>query len=190
MIINNQEFQVNGLNYTIRSALVADAKVLSELRVQIDGETENMDREKGEAYIDVQGFEQIIKTDTESSRNLFLVASVDGRIVGFSRCEGIYLQRFSHKVEFGVCVLQEFWGYGIGRTLLKESLAWADTNGIKKVTLHVLETNHKAINLYKKLGFEIEGQLKNDRFLSDGEFYNTIIMGRFGFEGEANENRN
>jgi ribosomal protein S18 acetylase RimI-like enzyme len=42
-----------------------------------------------------------------------------------------------------------------------------------------LETNDKAIELYKKHGFEIEGLLKNDKVLSDGKYYNTIIMGRF-----------
>lgn len=179
MKVNNQEYSVNGLIYTIRSAVKEDAKDLSETRLQIDGETENLDREKGEAYIDAQGFEQLIKTDTESKKNLFLVAVVEDRIVGFSRCEGNSLKRFAHKVEFGVGVLQDYWGFGIGKNLLKESIAWADSNGIKKITLNVLETNKKAINLYEKLGFETEGILKNDKVLSDGNYYNTIVMGRF-----------
>lgn len=179
MIINKQEFQVNGINYTVRSAIEEDAKELSELRLHIDGETENLDREKGEAFIDVPGFKQIIKTDTKNRRNLFLVAVVHNRIVGFSRCEGNHLNRFSHKVEFGVCVLKDYWGYGIGKNLLRESILWADSNGINKITLNVLETNEKAIKLYSKLGFEIEGILKKDKILSDGRYYNTIIMGRF-----------
>jgi ribosomal protein S18 acetylase RimI-like enzyme len=179
MIINNHEFYVNGLNYMVRSAIDTDAKDLSELRLQIDGETENLDREKGEAFIDIPGFEKIIKTDTENPRNLFLVAAVYDRIVGFSRCEGFNLNRFSHKVEFGVCVLKDFWGYGIGKNLLKESISWADMSGIKKIALNVLETNDKAIELYKRHGFEIEGILKNDKILADGKYYNSIIMGRF-----------
>lgn len=59
MKINNKEFDVNGLTYTIRSSIKTDAKHLSELRLQIDGETDNLDRERGEAFIDVSGFEQI-----------------------------------------------------------------------------------------------------------------------------------
>ncbi|MGG1661625.1 N-acetyltransferase family protein [Brevibacillus sp. NRS-1366] len=179
MLIDDQQFHVNGLTYTIRSANEKDAKELSALRMQIDGETENMDREKGEAFIDIPGFEQLIKTDTDSPRNIFLVAVALDRIVGFSRCEGVQLKRLSHKVEFGVCVLKDFWGYGIGKNLLQESVAWADSSGIKKMTLSVLETNDKAIKLYKKLGFEIEGILKKDKLLSDGNYYNTIMMGRW-----------
>jgi ribosomal protein S18 acetylase RimI-like enzyme len=183
MKVNQKEFFIHHLRYHVRSAIEKDAKNLSEVRLQIDGETENLDREKGEAYIDESGFKQIIKNDTESSSNLFLVAEVNGRIVGFSRCEGNKLKRSSHKVEFGVCVLKEYWGYGIGRNFLEESIQWADSNGIKKITLNVLETNDKAIKLYKKYGFEVEGVLKKDKLLSDGKYYNTILMGRFNGKG-------
>lgn len=179
MKIDSREFHVNGIKYNVRSAVETDAEELSALRLQIDGETENMDRERGEAFIDTAGFAGIIKNDTVQPRNLFLVAVVDDRIVGFSRCEGTYLNRFSHKVEFGICVAKEFWGYGIGKNLLQESIAWADSNGIKKITLSVLETNVKAIRLYESYGFEVEGVLKNDRLHADGNFYNTVMMGRF-----------
>ncbi|MED1205769.1 GNAT family N-acetyltransferase [Heyndrickxia acidicola] len=174
-----KEFLGNGIRYTIRSAIINDAQELSELRVQIDGETENLDREKGEDYLDPQAFEQVIVRDTEGKRNLFLVAEVDHRIVGFSRCQGNELKRFSHQAEFGVCVLKEFWGHGIGKKLLKETISWSESADIKKLTLKVLETNEKAIQLYERNGFETEGVLKKDKILSDGKYYNTVLMARF-----------
>ncbi|MFC9712363.1 GNAT family N-acetyltransferase [Paenibacillus sp. NPDC056933] len=179
MIIDQQEFNVNGLTYSIRSADEKDAGAMSSLRVQMDGETENMDREQGEGVIDSAGFEEIIRLDTVKQRNLFLVAIVKGEIVGYSRCEGVDLKRFSHKVEFGVCIAREFWGYGIGKKLLETSMNWADTNGIEKMTLTVLGTNDKAMELYKRMGFEIEGTLKKDRRHADGQYYDTVVMGRF-----------
>lgn len=179
MIINRKVFTVKELYYTIRSAVKSDAKNLSELRMQIDGETENMDREKGEAFIDQAEFERFVDRDTNHPKHLFLVADVDERLVGYSRCEGSDLKRFSHKAEFGVGVQKEFWGYAIGKNLMKESISWADANGIKKMVLNVLETNSNAIEMYKKFGFEIEGLIKNDRILSDGNYYNTYLMGRF-----------
>ena len=106
MIIDQRTFTVKGIHYIIRSAITTDAMTLSKLRVQIDGETENLDREPGEAFIDEIEFQQLIQSDSEKPRNLFLVAVVKDEIVGFSRCEGPTLTRFSHKVEFGVCVLQ------------------------------------------------------------------------------------
>ncbi|NKE07251.1 GNAT family N-acetyltransferase [Mesobacillus selenatarsenatis] len=189
MLISDKSFKIKDLHYIIRSAVERDAESLSKLRLQIDGETENLDREPGEAFIDPQGFQALIKADSESDRNLFLVAETDGRLIGFSRCAGTELKRFRHKVEFGVGVLKEFWGYGVGKNLLQESISWADENGIKKITLNVMESNENAKKLYEKLGFEVEGLLKDDKLLSDGKYYNMIVMGRLNNvdEGVRNE---
>ena len=39
--------------------------------------------------------------------------------------------------------------------------------------------NTKAIQLYKRYGFVEEGLLREDRIHRDGNYYNTVIMGRF-----------
>lgn len=180
MIMKQQEFILKDMSYTIRSAVKNDAEKLSELRLQIDGETENMDREMGEDFIDPEGFIRIIENDTNHPKSLFLVAEAEGRLIGYSRCVGNDLKRFVHKAEFGLGVLKEYWGFSVGKNLMKETIAWADNNGIKKIVLYgVLETNERGIELYKKLGFEIEGFMKKDRVLSDGNYYGTYIMARF-----------
>jgi RimJ/RimL family protein N-acetyltransferase len=166
------------VTFSTRIAQIEDAKSLSDLRVKIDGETENMDRESGENLINEEGFKNIILNDSKQKNHLFLVAEADGQLVGFSRCEGSNLKRTAHKVEFGVCVLKEYWGNGIGKRLLIDSIRWAEDADIKKITLQVLETNENAIRLYKRYGFEIEGVLRKDKQLSDGNYYNTIVMGR------------
>ncbi|KAA8786564.1 RimJ/RimL family protein N-acetyltransferase [Paenibacillus sp. 4624] len=179
MIINDQDYRVKGMHYTIRSAMEKDADKLSSLRVQLDGETDNMDREAGEAFIDVAGFRELIRMDTAKRNHLFLVAVASGDIVGYCRCAGSELKRFSHQVEFGVCVARSFWGYGIGREMLQSSLQWVDEQGIEKVTLKVLATNDKAIRLYETSGFEVEGVFKRDRRHADGRYYDTVVMARF-----------
>lgn len=93
MIISESMFTVRGVTYRIRSAALADAKQLSALRLKIDGETEYLDREPGEAFIDEKGFEALIQADSKECRHLFLVADIEGDIVGFSRCEGHSLKR-------------------------------------------------------------------------------------------------
>jgi len=177
--MTHQEFSVKGTTYMIRAAVVTDAQNLSEVRRQIDGETSHLDREQGEAFIDTPGFEELIQTDTINEKNLFLVAVVADQIVGFSRCEGNSLKRFSHKVEFGVGVLKDYWGYGIGKNLLTKSVGWCDSNGIRKMTLNVLESNKSAIALYENVGFKMEGLLENDKLFADEKFHNTVVMGRF-----------
>lgn len=89
------------------------------------------------------------------------------------------MRRLKHKVEFGIAVLKEYWGYQIGSHLLEASINWGAENDITKMTLSVIELNEKAIKLYKRFGFEIEGVLKKDKRLTNGEYYSTIIMSRF-----------
>lgn len=179
MWIASKDFSSTKKRYCIRTATEEDANNLSKLRLQIDGETENLDREKSEDYIDEAGFIKLIKRDRESGNSLFLVAEENGKLMAFSRCAGSELKRTSHQTEFGVGVLKEYWGHGMGQNLLNESIRWAEADDIKKITLKVLETNKKAIAIYEKYGFEVEGILKKDKLLSDGNYYNTVLMGRF-----------
>lgn len=178
MNLDSERHEIKGLSYSIRIAVETDAKELSRLLLLIDGETENMDRESGEDYLDEERFKGLIEEDSKAENHIFLVAEVNGALAGFSRCEGNSLKRLMHKAEFGVCVCKEFWGHQMGKRLLERTLRWADGIGLEKIELSVLETNKKAISLYLEFGFEVEGLLRKDKRLSDGTFYDTIAMGR------------
>lgn len=81
------------------------------------------------------------------------------------------------KGEFGVSVLKEYWGNGIGEELIKYLIAWSKDSGIiRKINLRVRTDNTPAIKLYKKLGFLEEGKRKRD-FLIKGKFYDSLLMG-------------
>lgn len=179
MIIENRKIEGENLTWVLRCPIKDDALELSKVRVQIDGETENLDREAGEGLLTQKDFEELIYDDSIAERNLFLVAEVNSKIIGFARCAGNTLSRFRHKAEFGICIMKEYWGNGIGGVLLENILQWADTIGIKKISLNVIEVNTKAIRLYKQYGFIEEGLLRKDRIHRDGKYYDTVIMGRF-----------
>ncbi|MBU5484340.1 GNAT family N-acetyltransferase [Clostridium sp. MSJ-11] len=178
MVITSKKIESRNLIWILRCPTKYDAFELSKLRVKIDGETENLDREPGEGLLTPEDFEKLIYEDSIAEKTLFLVAEVEGKIVGFTRCEGSKLSRFRHKAEFGICISKEYWGYGIGKVLLENILMWADTVGIEKISLTVVQTNTKAIELYEKYGFVEEGLLIKDRIHKDGNYYNTVIMGR------------
>ena len=88
------------------------------------------------------------------------------------------MKRKAHAVEFGVGVLQDYWGLGLGSALLRACIDWADANDVHKINLNVIATNEKAVALYERYGFELEGRLRHDKRLSDGKYYDTIMMGR------------
>lgn len=49
---------------------------------------------------------------------------------------------------------------------------------LHKLYLHVVKQNEKAIHIYKKVGFQIEGDLKKHYFV-DGQYCDCYIMGLF-----------
>lgn len=178
MIIENKKIEGKSLTWVLRCPTKYDAIELSKLRVKIDGETEYLDRESGEGLLTPEDFEKLIYEDRVAEKSLFLVAEAENKIVGFTRLVGSKLSRFRHRAEFGICISKEYWGHGIGKVLLENILMWADTVGIEKISLTVVQTNKKAIQLYKRYGFVEEGLLIKDRIHKDGNYYNTVIMGR------------
>ncbi|MDN4075058.1 GNAT family protein [Fictibacillus sp. CENA-BCM004] len=56
-------------------------------------------------------------------------------------------------------------------------MEWAKHNRItRRISLVTREDNHRAISLYKKLGFEAEGLVRNDTYIN-GVYYSTLVMG-------------
>lgn len=178
MKIENQKIIGKNLTWILRCPTESDAEELSEVRVKIDSETEFLDRESGEELLTKESFRNIIEGDLASETTLFLVAEVDGKIVGFTRCVGYQLSRYQHKASFGICILKDYWGSGIGSTLLEHIVLWADAMKFVKISLSVVQVNTAAIHLYQKFGFVEEGVLIKDRIHKDGNYYNTVIMGR------------
>jgi len=175
------KYEERGLTITLREAKMEDATTLGRLRATLDGETDHFDRVYGEDVLTEEECKAMINACL-SPENLLLVAEAEGRIVGYLRAQGSQLRKCAHRIEFGVGVRKEYWGYSIGKTLITKLLRWADENQIHKVMLQVLETNSTAIQLYEKLGFKKEGLLIDDK--KHGEtYYHTVIMGRLKQEG-------
>ncbi|MCQ4088411.1 GNAT family N-acetyltransferase [Saccharibacillus sp. JS10] len=98
-------------------------------------------------------------------------------MIGFRRELGI---KFKHKgIIWGVYVAPEYRGIGIAQGLLKEVInRGKELEGLKKINLCAVTTNQAAINLYKKLGFEIYGTEKN-ALQYEGREYDEALMAYF-----------
>ncbi|MFH1314996.1 MAG: GNAT family protein [Candidatus Uhrbacteria bacterium] len=73
----------------------------------------------------------------------------------------------------------KYRGKGIGKVAMK----WLIDYGFKELKLHkinlgVIKNNLPAINLYKKLGFVIEGEMKDEVYFK-GKYYNLLSMAIF-----------
>lgn len=111
---------------------------------------------------------------------LRVVAEVDGLIVGMARVRAGALQRTAHFGEVdSVWVHSEWRGHGIGHALIDTIVRWAEGNdGIEKLGLFVFSTSDAAIALYQRNGFTIEGRAPRDIKFAEGDYADTVVMGR------------
>jgi ribosomal-protein-alanine N-acetyltransferase len=80
----------------------------------------------------------------------YIVAKVDGRVVGYA---GMWLIVGEAHVT-NVAVHPGFRKKGIGELLMRSLMTIARESGAKMMTLEVRKSNYIAQNLYTKLGFE------------------------------------
>jgi ribosomal protein S18 acetylase RimI-like enzyme len=105
----------------------------------------------------------------------FVAISADGEVVGWCDVTPMSRPSQAHRGVFGVGLLPQFRGRGIGTKLTQKALAAARAFGLHRVELTVRESNTGAIELYKREGFEIEG-VQRDAVRVDGVYENMVCM--------------
>lgn len=121
-----------------------------------------------------------IKKIVENERETILVAEVKGVVVGWICFLSQDRKRLSHTGSIGIMIKKEMRNMGIGKLLFTELLDWATQNPlIEKVSLAVFSTNHRAITLYKNLGFVEEGRKIKEFKFNDNEYVDDILMYKF-----------
>ena len=110
----------------------------------------------------------------------YLVGVLDGTPTNASVCgangEVICYGGFHTVLDEGqianIAVRADMRGQGYGRLLMQNLLELAKHEGVKRITLEVKDTNERAVNLYKSLGFTVEGVRK--RYYANR--YDALVM--------------
>lgn len=106
------------------------------------------------------------------------VALVNDEVVGNLGFEVCINPRRRHVASLGMGVKDNSQGLGVGSALLSAALDLADNwLNLKRVELTVYIDNDRAIHLYKKFGFEIEGESRGYAF-RNGEYVSVFHMAR------------
>lgn len=78
---------------------------------------------------------------------------------------------------FGLSILNDFWGVGLGTILMDRLEAAARQKNMHRIEGEVRALNRRAISLYLKSGFEIDGLFKEDAFI-DGAWQDTYHISK------------
>ncbi len=101
----------------------------------------------------------------------FLVAKLDGRVVGFAgihRLEG-EIGEMSHVGEIGIAVHPDFQSKGIGTELLRSCVNLAKSRNFERLEADTQANNRAMRKLVEKHGFKLEG-IRTKRVKRDGRY--------------------
>jgi RimJ/RimL family protein N-acetyltransferase len=122
--------------------------------------------------------ERAIFRQADGRRSLYLVAVVEGRIVGTSDIGRGRHSKNRHTASLGIALGKDARGVGLGRAMMQVMIDWARSRGVRKLTLGVFASNRRAVALYKKLGFTEEGRLKGQVVLR-GKLVDELLLARW-----------
>ena len=160
---------------TIRVAEAADAAATTALRVAMADESEFLVPEPGELRTGLEEQAAFLAKKLASPVDLYILAEVAGRVVAIASLDGSTLRRFAHSATLGLGVSREFWRQGLARAMMQTLMSWADSRGLVRIALEVVETNVGAVRLYESLGFEHEGRLRCRRKHGDAYVDNQMM---------------
>lgn len=132
-----------------------------------------------------QSWDDVRKRISELNPNgCSLVACLDNDVVGHLLLEPEPGMQRRHAASFSLCVAPDWQGKGIGSALMQTMLVICDSYwALERLELIVFADNHRAINLYKKFGFEMEGMCRKYA-LHNGILSDVYRMVRFGNKTE------
>ncbi|WP_226537087.1 GNAT family N-acetyltransferase [Fictibacillus halophilus] len=167
----------NDIEVTIKEATKKDAQSMIDFYNVVGGETDFLSFGANEFKRYLQEYEEYITATSNEPNSIMLLALIDSEIISIATINSSQKERTRHVGTLGIVVSKKYTGLGLGKVLMNDLIEWAKQNGVtKKISLVTNENNTVAIELYKKLGFEMEGLLKQDNFIN-GVFNNTVIMG-------------
>jgi ribosomal protein S18 acetylase RimI-like enzyme len=156
----------------IRRARVDDAAAIAEQTMVVANEGRWIATEGDRS---VEELAERFRSGIEAGHIVF--ALVEGsRIVG---AIGIHPTGVKGVHGLGMSILPQFRGRGWGQRLVDAALDAARHDGVRKVELEVFTDNGRAIGLYVRSGFEVEGVRRDHYTRLDGSLRSVVLMARF-----------
>lgn len=166
----------SGQKILIRKADIKDASEILKFTDRVGGETDYLSYGSGEAGLTLRDQQKLIDRSIRIGNWLILIAEMNAQIVGILNFRAGTRPRITHTGVFGVTVLKDHWGMGIGQGLVMSLVEWAKTANIRKINLKVRPDNARAMDMYRKIGFVEEGRITRE-FHINGKYYDNALMG-------------
>ena len=159
----------------IRTARPYDAAALLDLKRQLDEETAFMMYEPGERDSSVRDLARELAGAGRSPNSVVLLAELGDQLAGYVELTGGSFRRSRATAYLVIGVRACAAGRGIGTGLLRHARDWAAAHGLHRLELTVMAHNARAIALYERMGFSVEGR-RSECLVVDGQFIDELTM--------------
>ncbi|MBO4414920.1 MAG: GNAT family N-acetyltransferase [Lachnospiraceae bacterium] len=144
----------NGIEALLRNSDAADGKAVYEAFNLTHAETDYLLSYPDENSYGPEEEAKFLEEKTNSPNEIEIVAIIDGKIVGMAGIEAVGKKdKVKHRAEFGISIMKEYWGLGLGRALAAACIQCAKEAGYEQVELNAVCENERALSLYRSLGF-------------------------------------
>lgn len=162
--------------FLIRDATLADAPALNHFILRLESEALPTIYTL-EHRLTIESELAAIRRLTDSPNSLFLVAERNGEILGAMDLQGMRHPQCTHVGYVGISVRRDLRGQGVGSALFNALFERAKHIGITHLELEVFASNPRAIAMYERLGFQVNGSRPGIVRLGD-EFIDVMLMSR------------
>lgn len=160
----------------IRELVKNDGEAFLNLLKNLDDETDFMLYEAGERDSSTKSVEESIESFKANGGNTFGLF-IDNKLVGFTLLVRGQVNRTKHSGYIVLGILASQSGKNYGSKLISTIEKWATNQDIKRLELTVLSHNFRAVKLYEKCGFMIEGTKRNSMLIKN-KLYDEYYMGK------------
>ena len=142
-----------GQELLVRNGVASDARALRETTQRTHAQTDYLLSYPDEQRADDEQEARLLAETERSNNEVELVAVVDGQIVGSAGVTVVGGRRkVAHRARFGISILKEYWGMGIGRVLMDACIDCARRACYAQLELEVVADNERALSLYRRTG--------------------------------------
>jgi RimJ/RimL family protein N-acetyltransferase len=161
----------------IRAIRESDSEQFLLLGKALDEETQFMMLEPGERTLTIEEQTQRIKSVLAQDNQMIFVVEREDQLVGFLGAFGGTYRRNRHSAYIVIGIRQFFAGRGIGKQLFEVLETWAVDHELHRLELTVMCHNERAVHLYQKMGYKIEG-VKKDSLWINGRYVDEYYLAK------------
>ena len=139
----------DGRECVLRNGTEQDAQQELLVFIETHKETDFLRTYPDEITYTVKEQGEFLREKTESEREIEIVAELGGRLVGSAGIDSLgSCYKTRHRADFGISILKDYWGLGIGTAMINACIECAKKAGYTQLELSAVAENEIGVRIF------------------------------------------